>query len=100
MKSIPKQGISLDKSSKDRAGRDDPWDYSLGEAWEYDVRVEKKKYNQERRSRQETVMDRKTSTKFSAHECNVFGRSFSLRSILFLQQGVHMGKKSTGMWFR
>ncbi|XP_074075689.1 uncharacterized protein LOC141509801 [Macrotis lagotis] len=100
MESTPKQGIPLDKSSKERAERDDPWDYSLGEAWEYDVRVEQKKYNQERPTRQETVMDRKTSTKLSAYECNMFGRSFSLRSSLFLQQGVHIGKKkSTEMWY-
>ncbi|XP_074075687.1 uncharacterized protein LOC141509800 isoform X3 [Macrotis lagotis] len=51
MESTPKQGIPLDKSSKERAERDDPWDYSLGEAWEYDVRVEQKKYNQERPTR-------------------------------------------------
>ncbi|XP_027715347.1 zinc finger protein 184-like [Vombatus ursinus] len=90
--STPEQGISLEKSSEKKLKTGGPWDNKVEEAWECDIRSEQLKSNQERQSRQQTTVHKKSWAKFNSNESCIFG-SFSLVSNLIPQQEIHKVKR-------
>ncbi|XP_036624018.1 zinc finger protein 2 homolog [Trichosurus vulpecula] len=88
----PKLGMPMEELSLQTLTRISPQGHRLGDAWEYNVKFEEQQDNQEKGSIQVTVTQRKVPSKLRGHECNKFGRTFNLGSILIPPQKIPMKK--------